>query len=117
MTFGRYLGQHGIVSLAQLEESTRSLVVFGGRLGTHLVEAGVLALDELEQHLADHLRESPAPAERLEKPDPAALGALPLDLVDRHKVFPFRCGEGVLHVAMRDPRERRPPPFPRPGSM
>jgi hypothetical protein len=107
MTFGRYLGQYGIVSPAQLEESTRSLVVFGGRLGTHLVEAGVLSLDELEHHLGDHLGVSPAPVERLEKPDPAALGSLPLELVDRHKVFPFRCGDSVLHVAMRDPRNRR----------
>jgi hypothetical protein len=108
MTFGRYLGQHGIVSPTQLEESTRSLVVFGGRLGTHLVEAGIVSLDELEQHLGDHLGVSPAPVERLEKPDPAALCCLPLDLIDRHKVFPFRCDEGVLHVAMRDPRDRRP---------
>ena len=107
MTFGRYLGQYDIVSPAQLEESTRSLVLFGGRLGTHLVEAGALSLDELEQHLADHLRVSPAPVERLEKPDPAALGALPLDLIDRHKVLPFGCGERVLRVAMRDPSDRR----------
>lgn len=107
MTFGRYLRRHGIVSDEQLEESTRSLVVFGGRLGTHLVEAGALSLDELEQHLSDHLRVSPARVETLEKPDPDAMRALPLDLIDRHKVFPFRSRGNALHVAMRDPRDRR----------
>ena len=105
MTFGRYLLRHGIVSEAQLKDATAALVLFGGRLGTHLVELGALAPDPLERHLAAHLEVVAAPPERLEKPCSAALAALPKALVQRYKVFPFGLEAGLLEVAMRDPRD------------
>ena len=36
----------------QLEEADRSQTVYGGRLGTNLVETGYLGLDELAEHRA-----------------------------------------------------------------
>jgi hypothetical protein len=54
-TFGRHLLDRGVVSRAQLEEATQVMVVFGGRLGTILVEAGVLTLEQVEEQLARHL--------------------------------------------------------------
>jgi hypothetical protein len=105
MTFGRYLRRHAIVSEQQLEDATATLVLFGGRLGTHLVELGALAPDQLERHLAAHLGVVAAPPERLEKPSSAALAALPKTLIQRYKVFPFGLEAGLLEVAMRDPRD------------
>src|SRR5262245_46668272 len=72
-TFGRYLLDHGILRRAQLEDVTQVMVVFGGRLGSILVEAGLLTLEEVEEHLSRHLGLPRAPAERLERPDPDAL--------------------------------------------
>lgn len=106
MTFGRYLRKKGLVSGQQLEDATASMVLFGGRLGTHLVELGALTPDELERHLAAHLGVAVAPPDRLEKPGSRALAALPWALVRRHHVFPFRLEAGQLEVAMRDPRDR-----------
>jgi hypothetical protein len=106
MTFGRYLRRHAIVSEEQLKDATTALVLFGGRLGTHLVERGALTPDELERHLAAHLDVVAAPPERLEKPCDAALAALPRALIQRHKLFPFDLEAGRLEVAMRDPRDR-----------
>jgi hypothetical protein len=94
------------VSEEQLKDATAALVLFGGRLGTHLVELGALAPDELERHLAAHLGVVAAPPERLEKPCSGALTALPQALIQRHKVFPFGLEAGRLEVAMRDPRDR-----------
>lgn len=105
MTFGRYLLRHGIVSEEQLEHATAGMVLFGGRLGTHLVELGALPPDELERHLAAHLGVVAAPPERLEKPCNGALTALPQALIQSHMVFPFGLEAGRLEVAMRDPRD------------
>jgi hypothetical protein len=105
MTFGRYLLREGIVSEGQLAEATSAMVLFGGRLGTHLVELGALDPDQLEGHLAAHLTAVAAPSKRLEKPSSAALAALPKSLIQRYKVFPFGLEAGVLEVAMRDPRD------------
>jgi len=106
VTFGRYLLRHGIVSRGALADATAAMVLFGGRLGTHLVERGVLDVAVLERHLAAHLGVASAPPERLEKPFSAALAALPEALIRRHKVFPFGLARGCLDVALRDPRDR-----------
>jgi hypothetical protein len=103
MTFGRYLLRNGLVSETMLGHATAAMVLFGGRLGTHLVELGALQPEQCELLLAKYLESTLAPRERLEKPDARALAALPEALVRRHKVFPFGLAEGRLDVAMRDP--------------
>ncbi len=104
-TFGQYLIQHGIVSTAQLEEATHVMVVFGGRLGTVLVEAGALTLEQVERHLSAHLDLPAAPPERLERPTQEALEALPAPLVRRHGAIPMWIEKRTLHVAMREPQD------------
>ena len=106
MTFGRYLLRHGVVSRGALADATAAMVLFGGRLGTHLVERNAVRLDVLERHLAAHGGVRLAPPERLEKPSHEALAALPEKWVRRHKVLPFGLADGCLEVAMRDPGNR-----------
>ena len=36
--FGGYLIGRGVITAAQLEEATQAQVIFGGRLGTNLIE-------------------------------------------------------------------------------
>jgi hypothetical protein len=103
--FGRFLVGRGALTRAQLDEAIQSQVVFGGRLGTNLVELGYLRLDELEQHLSDHLGVPVPPAEWLEKPSREALAAVPRTLVERHGVLPLALEERTLHMAMLDPRD------------
>jgi hypothetical protein len=103
VTFGRYLLRHAVVSRAALSDATAAMVLFGGRLGTHLVERGALDLDALEHHLAAHLGVPRAPVETLEKPSPEALAVLPEPLVRRHRIFPFGLTRGCLEFATRDP--------------
>ena len=102
-TFGRYLLEHRILDRAQLEEATRVMVVFGGRLGTILVEAGLLRTEQVEQHLAAHLGLPTAPPERMLRPDPDALRRVDRDLVRRHRLLPMWIEKRRLHAAMLDP--------------
>jgi len=102
-TFGRHLLERGALSRTQLEEATQVMVVFGGRLGTILVEAGVLTLEQVEEHLAAHLGLPRAPRERLERPDPKALEAVGADLARRCALLPMWIEKRRLHAAMLDP--------------
>jgi hypothetical protein len=102
-TFGRYLLERGILGRAQLEDATQVMVVFGGRLGTILVESGLLGVEEVEAHLAQHLGVPSAPPERLLRPDPALLRQLSRDLARRYEVFPMWIQKRRLHAAMLDP--------------
>src|SRR5262245_58327925 len=87
-TFGRHLLERGVLSRAQLEEATQVMVVFGGRLGTILVESGVLTLEQVEEQLARHLDLPCAPRERLIRPDPTALELVGAGLAQPCSVFP-----------------------------
>jgi hypothetical protein len=102
-TFGRYLVERGVLHRDQLEDATRVMVLFGGRLGTILVEAGALTLEQLEEHLSRHLRVPRAPLERIARPEPAALAAVPADLARRHRLLPLWIEKRRLHTAMLDP--------------
>jgi len=105
--FGKYLVRRGALTRAQLDEATQSQVVFGGRLGTNLVELGYLRLDELERLLSEHLGIPVPPAQWLERPSDEALGAVPKALVERYGVLPLALEERILHLAMSDPRDPR----------
>ncbi len=51
-SFGTYLLYRGVCSRELLERATRHTAVYGGRLGTNLVELGYLDIEELERQLA-----------------------------------------------------------------
>jgi hypothetical protein len=103
--FGKFLMRRGALTRAQLDEATQSQVVFGGRLGTNLIELGYLRLGELEKHLSEHLGIPVPPAPWLERPAREALSAVPKALVERYGVLPLALEERTLHLAMLDPRD------------
>jgi len=107
-TFGRTLLARGAISESQLDEATQWQVVFGGRLGTNLVELGHLDLDALERHLAEHLGLPLPPREWVERPDPEALALLPPEAARRHRALPLRREAQVLHAALLDPAHPGP---------
>jgi hypothetical protein len=86
-----------------LERATRNTAVYGGRLGTSLVELGALDIDELGRHLAAFLCVPAVPSAWIEAPAADALAAVPLELVEKLGVLPLRLEGRLLHVAMRDP--------------
>ena len=103
-SFGTYLLHKGVCSRELLECATRNVALYGGRLGTNLVELGALDIDEMGRHLAAFLSVPPAPAAWIEAPAGDALAAVPRELVEKFRVLPLRFERRLLHVAMRDPR-------------
>ncbi len=86
-TFGKFLAAKGVLSKEQLGEATEYLVVVGGRLGTNLVDLGLLDIEELDRLLSEYRGLSLPPAPWLQQPDPDALRCVPLRVVQRHSVF------------------------------
>jgi hypothetical protein len=102
--FSNFLLRRKVVTRAELDEAQQATVLFGGRLGTSLLELGLVTVDELEALLAAFHR-IPAPnREWLERPDAAARAALAPDLVKRHSAFPLHLAKRTLHLALLDPR-------------
>ena len=103
--FGDYLARVGVVDRAELEEIAEVQVIYGGRLGTLLLESGCFDRDTLEQHLAEFLGVPVAPPEELEKPDPHAISSLRRVEAGEAMAVPFRLDDEGLHVALVEPRD------------
>lgn len=105
--FGRYLREQRLLTSSELEEALKSQVVYGGRLGTNLVELGLLSSEALAQHLARYTGFPAALAHRLQHPERAALKAVPIELARGHSLLALELEEGVIHLAMLDPQDMR----------
>src|SRR6478609_7173250 len=106
MKLGTMLLRDGVISLDQLEAALRAQVLFGGKLGTNLVELGHLTLDQLALYLGRTLGVPAATQEHFESADPAAISMLPRALAERHVVFAISVervaggGPDRLHLAL-----------------
>jgi hypothetical protein len=103
-TFTQFLLQNEYASLAELEEASQATVLYGGRLGTALIELGILTPEQLDEALARHHGLPEIPREWLARPDAGARAALHVDLIKRHRAFPLNFEKRSLHVGMVDPR-------------
>jgi hypothetical protein len=103
-TFTQFLLHHDYASLAELEEASQATVLYGGRLGSSLIELGILAPEQLDAALARFHGLPEIPREWLARPDPGARAALHLDLIKRVRAFPLHFEKRSLHVGLVDPR-------------
>lgn len=100
-----YLQEHGWITSAQIEEARRTQGFFGGRLETHLLKLGYVSETVLGEALTEVAGVPFASWEHLRAAPPSALEAMPIRLIERHRVCPFRLEEGRLRVATLAPRE------------
>jgi hypothetical protein len=103
-TFTQFLLRNDYASRQELEEASQATVLYGGRLGTALIEAGLITPEQLDSALAKHHGMPEIPREWLERPDAGARAALHLDLIKRHRAFPLSFEKRSLHVGMVDPQ-------------
>ncbi|MGE4344930.1 MAG: hypothetical protein AB7F20_11740, partial [Geoalkalibacter sp.] len=53
---GTMLVQEGVISLQQLDEALKYQTIFGGRLGTNLIEMGLAEEEDIARVLSEKLR-------------------------------------------------------------
>jgi hypothetical protein len=103
-----YLLEQGWITSTQVEEARRTQGFFGGRLETHLLKLGYVSEQVLGEALTEIAGIPFASWDRLRSASPSALAAVPLNLIERFRVCPFRLDEGHLRVATLAPREVTP---------
>lgn len=108
MKLGTLLLRNAAIGLSQLEAALRNQVLYGGRLGTNLVELGFLDLEVLSSYLAELTRLPIATPTLLDDADKALLDKLGSDDAHRLRAIPLGfLGEGTetAAVAMVEPTD------------
>ena len=108
MKLGTLLLRNGSIGLAQLEAALRNQVLYGGRLGTNLVELGFLDLEMLSSYLGELSGLPVATPTLLDDAEPTLLGKLGADDAHRFRAIPLGflgAGTDAVAVAMVDPSD------------
>lgn len=108
MRLGTLLLRDAVISLGQLEEGLRAQVLYGGRLGTCLIELGSVDLDTLGLYLSKVHGVPVATPARLDAADPSAATRLGAELAERYCAFPLGpepLRPDSIAVALADPRQ------------
>jgi len=103
MKVGSMLVQESIISEAQLEEALRNQVIFGGKIGTNLIELGYISSEQLAAALSRH--------KGFPQVNPSQLHYIPAEIIalitpetaKKHQVIPIALDKKRLTVAMSEP--------------
>lgn len=101
---GEQLTNAGLVSAEKVEQALRAQVVWGGRLGTNLIELGCIDIDELSRALGQQHAIPAALARHFERADPELQAKLTADLAQQYMVVPLvRLSDERIAVVAIDP--------------
>jgi hypothetical protein len=106
MKLGTLLLRDAAIGLAQLEAALRNQVLYGGRLGTNLVELGLLDLEQLSSYLAELSGYPVATPSLLEDADKMLLDKLGSDEAHQLRAVPLGRFGSKIGVALVDPTDR-----------
>ena len=105
MKLGTLLLRNAAIGLSQLEAALRNQVLYGGRLGTNLVELGYLDLEALSAYLAELTGLPIATPTLLDDADKTLLDKLGADDAHRLRAIPLGPMNDAVAVAMVDPAD------------
>ena len=102
---GDLLVEQGRITPLELQEALRAQRIFGGSLGTHLLQLGFVSEAELGSAL-DRVHGVPAVSRaELLSAAPEVFALLPTDFARRHRAMPFRVEGDELHLALQNPAD------------
>ena len=109
MKLGTLLLRNAAIGLSQLEAALRNQVLYGGRLGTNLVELGFIDLELLSTYLAELTGFPIATPTLLDEADKAVLDKLGAEEAHRLRAVPLgylAASPDAVAVAMVEPADR-----------
>jgi hypothetical protein len=102
---GDLLLQQGVITPAELEEALKYQVIFGGKLGTNLIELGALNEEDVTRALSRIFAVPAVDPEQIMHVAPVAIAAIPAELAGKRRVLPLRLEGRRLTLAMADPAD------------
>ncbi|MBW2451920.1 MAG: hypothetical protein JRF07_06175 [Deltaproteobacteria bacterium] len=105
LKLGEFLINHGIITQNQLEEALQAQVIFGGKLGTILIEMELISERSLAAALNRIHRYSCAQPDELENIPESVIQILPKSLAAKYKAVPLAVSGRKLKLAMSDPKD------------
>ncbi|MFI3210537.1 MAG: ATPase, T2SS/T4P/T4SS family [Peptostreptococcaceae bacterium] len=102
---GDKLVQHGYITEDQLQETLKYQKQTGKRLGTLLIENGLISSEALTNILKELLQIESIEL-NLSNINPDAVKRIPQNICRRYKVFPYKIEGNTLFLAMEDPQDR-----------
>ncbi|MDZ4183963.1 MAG: hypothetical protein U1D97_03160 [Desulfuromonadales bacterium] len=100
---GDLLLKQGLITTAQLDEALKYQVIFGGKLGTNLIEMGLLEEDEIAGALSQQYCVPTVSADEVMNVAAPVLALLPRELAEQHNVIPLKLEGRRLTLLMPDP--------------
>jgi len=104
MRLGEFFVRKGIITAMQLDEALKGQLIFGGHLGTLLLEMGYIEEPVLGRSLGEIFGVGYAPPHLFQTIPRNVIEKLPRRLVEKHHAVPFDLRDRTLDVAMIDPR-------------
>ncbi|GFE58874.1 general secretion pathway protein GspE [Geobacter sp. AOG1] len=103
LKLGEMLVNENIITPEDLDETLKCQVIFGGRLGTNLIEMGFINEEQLAHFLARKLGVPCTTPQQLNNVSADVLNLLPAELVKKYMAIPIALDKKRLTLAMADP--------------
>ncbi|MBA4371555.1 MAG: hypothetical protein C0402_01695 [Thermodesulfovibrio sp.] len=104
MKIGDALIKEGKITRDQLKLALDRQVVFGGRIGTNIIELRIISEREMMELLSKFYRVPSVDVAQINNIDEDVINCITPAIADKYKVLPFRKDRTRLHVAMLNPR-------------
>lgn len=105
LKLGTLLVREGVITAQQLEEAQRVQALYGGRLGTTLIELNYIDADTLASWLSRVSGFPVASRSMLQDVPDESLQLIPAELAEKFECFPLFKDGRRLHIAMANPAD------------
>jgi len=105
MKIGEALVKEGLITRQQLSLALDRQVVFGGRIGTNLLELKVLDENDFTRFLSKYFDTPAVTGEVLTSIPREVLYSISRELIEKYKILPVKKDHRRLHTAMLNPRD------------
>jgi len=95
----------GLINREQFEEALSNRVLYGGKIGTSLIELGYISEEELARFLSDKLSVPYVHHDHLLQIPPEVINLLPREMALKYGVIPLNLEKKRLSLVMSDPAD------------
>ncbi|MDT8318449.1 MAG: hypothetical protein RQ824_10755 [bacterium] len=102
---GKLILKDGAISQAQLDEAIQNQVVFGGRLGTSLVELGYISIGQLGEYLAKMHGVPTVDHQEIKACSKGVINTLGKKMATKYQCVPLSVDKSSMDLLMMDPAD------------